>query len=99
LAQEITQLADSRSRYGSDRWELLEVEFGREVAETARDGLMAFWRLFEPPLRSEQDTNSVPCGAIVGLVGLAIEARERPDWARTLSDQEAQLACRYAYVS
>ena len=42
--------------WGSDRWDLLEAEFGHEVAEAARDGLMAFWRLFEPPLRSERDT-------------------------------------------
>jgi hypothetical protein len=38
----------------------------------------------------------VPYGAITGLVGLAIEAHERPGWARNLSDQEAQRACRYA---
>ena len=75
---------------------LLEAEFGREVAEAARDGLMAFWRLYEPPLRSERVTDGVPNGIIVGLIGLAIEARERSGWACELSAQEAQRACRYA---
>ena len=57
---------------------------------------MAFWRLFEPPLRSERNTDGVPSGLIVGLIGLAIEARERPGWVYELSAQDAQRACRYA---
>src|SRR5215510_13290334 len=96
LGEEILRLANSRTRWGSNRWELLEAEYGREVAEAARDGLMAYWRLFEPPLRSERDTDGVPRGTITGLVGLAIEARERPGWARELAAQDAQRACRYA---
>lgn len=96
LGQEIARLTNSSTRWGSNRWDLLEAECGREVAEAARDGLMVYWRLFEPPLRSERDTDGVPRGAITGLVGLAIEARERPGWARELSAQDAQRACRYA---
>src|SRR5262249_49156812 len=38
----------------------------------------------------------VQLGVITGLVGLAIEARERPGWARELVAQDAQRACRYA---
>ncbi len=41
LGEEITRLVNSQSRWGSSRWDLLESEFGREVAEAARDGLMA----------------------------------------------------------
>ena len=96
LVQEIARLTNSLTRWGSNRWDLLEAEFGREVAEAARDGLMAYWRLFEPPLCSERDTDGVPLGIIAGLVGLAIEARERPGWARELAAQDAQRACRYA---
>jgi hypothetical protein len=96
LGQEILRLVDSRSWWGSNRWDLLEPEFGCEVAEAAHDGLMAFWRLFEPPLLSERITDSIPNGLIAGLIGLAIEARERPGWACELSAQDAQRACRYA---
>ena len=96
LGQEILRLTHSLTRWGSNRWDLLEAEFGREVAEAARDGLIAFWRLFEPPLCSERVTDGVPNGIIVGLIGLAIEARERPGWACELSAQETQRACRYA---
>jgi len=38
----------------------------------------------------------VPNGLITGLIGLAIEARERPGWAHKLSAQDTQRACRYA---
>lgn len=96
VGQEILRLTNSLTRWGSNRWELLAAECGREVAEAARDGLMAFWRLYEPPLPSEQVTNGVTNGTIIGLIGLAIEARERPGWARALSAQDAQRACRYA---
>ena len=96
LGQEIARLTNSLTRWGSHRWDLLEAEYGHEVAKAARDGLIAYWRLFEPPLRSERDTDGVPRGTITGLVGLAIEARERPGWAYELSAQDAQRACRYA---
>jgi len=96
LNQEILRLEDSSSRWGADRWELLEPEFGREMAEAARDGLRAYWRLFEPPLRSESNSSDMPVGIAVGLTGLAIESRECPNWAQQLSEQETHLACRYA---
>src|SRR4030095_11253882 len=82
LVQEIARLTNSFTRWGSNRWDLLEAECGREVAEAAHDGLMAYWRLFEPPLRSERDTDGVPRGTITGLVGLAIEAPERAGGGR-----------------
>ena len=66
------------------------------MAEAARDGLMAYWRLFEPPLRSESNSSDWPIGIAVGLTGLAIDSRERPGWAQQLSEPEARLASRYA---
>lgn len=84
-------------RWGTSRWDLLIPKFGREVAEAARDGLMDFWRLYEPPLRSERNSNGVPNGLIAGLTGLWIESRECPGWAERLSNVEARLACRYAF--
>jgi hypothetical protein len=38
----------------------------------------------------------MPYGVIAGLIGLAIEARERPGWVRNLAAQDAQRASRYA---
>lgn len=84
------------SKWGVDRWDGLIDEFGLEVAEAARDGLMAYWRHYRPKLKSEHNTNEIPNGLIVGMIGLAIEAKNNPDWARQLSHEEAVLAARYA---
>ena len=79
------------------RWELLEEEFGPEVAERFRDFCMAFWRHYTPTLRSEVggDSRSTPWPVIIGLSGLAMEARGK-DWEQRLSWEEVRLAVRYA---
>lgn len=81
------------SKWGIGSWEVLIDEFGRDVAEAARDGLMAYWRLYQPTKRKD---NSIPNGLIAGFVGLAIEASTIPEWTRQLTVQEAVLAVSYA---
>ncbi|MFQ5953988.1 MAG: hypothetical protein ACE5JZ_02880 [Kiloniellales bacterium] len=99
LTRCIQELSNTDTRWGASDWPLLEPEFGREVAEAARDGLMAFWRVFRPPSRlgrQEGEPIKIPQGVVVGLTGLAIESRERPDWSSRLSREEAVLAACYA---
>ena len=99
LADEIRKKhKSSSSRWTIDRWELLESDFGTEVAQAFRDFCIAFWRRYRPQLRSEigQDTSSVPWAVIIGLSGIAMEARLGPGWAARLSADEASLAARYA---
>jgi hypothetical protein len=96
LARRISELADGSTRWGSDRWDLLEIDINREVAEAAREGLMRFWRLYTPQLRSESNGDGRTHGVRTGLTGLAIEARERPGWAPRITDDEARIAARYA---
>jgi hypothetical protein len=94
LSHEISkEREDSKLGYGN--WEVLIAEIGQAAAEAARDGLMAYWRLYTPILKSERNTNSIPNGLIVGMIGLTIETQTRPDWARALSVAEARLAARY----
>ena len=78
LGQEILRLTNSFTRWGSNRWDLLKAEFGHEVAEAACDGLIAFWKLYEPLLCSERVTDREPEDVVIELIGLAIEAHERP---------------------
>jgi hypothetical protein len=96
LARRIAELGESSSKWGCDRWDLLETDLGREVAEAARDGLMRFWRLYDPPPPSESDGDGRTNGVLTGLAGLAIEAREHSNWAHRLSADEARIAARYA---
>jgi hypothetical protein len=96
LARRIAELEGSRSKWGSNRWDLLEADLGRAVAEAAREGLMRFWRLYEPPLPSESNGSGRTNGVLTGLAGLAIEAHDRAGWVRRLSAGEARIAARYA---
>ena len=98
LADEIRKKHQQPSRWTIERWELLEADFGIVVAHAFRDFCKAFWRHYRPQVRSEigRDTSSVPWPVIIGLSGIAMEARQDPGWATKLSADEAALAARYA---
>ncbi len=89
---------DQRSgRWTSGNWKSLIDEFGNEVAQAYRDGVVRFWREYRPKLRSEgAEANTTPFSVIFGLKGLQIEANETTGWPAGLSDAEVDLACRYA---
>jgi hypothetical protein len=79
------------------RWRSLIPTFGQDVALAFRDGVVGFWRQYKPQLRSEGAiANGTPFSTILGLTGLAIEAREEPDWPSDLTPTEAEIATRYA---
>ena len=61
---------------------------------------MAAWRQDKPTLRSERpddEKNSFLVRWQFGLAAIAAEA-EGPNWAKRLTEQEAELACRYAPI-
>lgn len=98
LALEIRKQAKSRGRFSFSGWELLEPEFGPQVARAYRNFCQAFWRGYEPQLRSEGagDGKSTPWAVIIGLSGIAMEARRVDGWAASLRDDDAVVATRYA---
>jgi hypothetical protein len=78
-------------------WKMLIPEYGEELARFYRDGTVSFWRNHEPKLRSEgAPLDQTTDAAIIGLVGLEIEAHETQDWPKNLSPEEVELACKYA---
>ena len=95
LGMELRNVSKKNSEFSKSDWEALLPVVGREVAEAARDGLMQYWRFYTPELKSEKDSNSIPNGLMIGMIGLAIEAKEKPDWPIYLNPQEATLAARY----
>ncbi len=93
------QLRDKNltSRWTEYNWKMLIPEFGEEVAHFYRDGVVSFWRYYEPKLRSEgAPFNETPWTVIIGLAGIEIEAIETIEWPKTLSSTEVKLACKYA---
>ena len=78
----------------------IEEQFGREVADRLRATLQRIWRKQKPTLRSERtpdQRNTFLVKWQLGLAAIHAEA-EDPNWAATLTDEEARLAARFAPI-
>ncbi|WMT73935.1 hypothetical protein [Bradyrhizobium sp. Ash2021] len=76
----------------------IEAQFGKDVADRLRETMMTIWRKDKPTLRSERPDNEKGTFLVkwqFGLAAISAEA-EDPKWAKRLSEEEAELACRYA---
>jgi len=76
----------------------IEEQFSKAVADRVREAMMAAWRRDRPTLRSERSDGEKDTFLVswqFGLAGIAAEA-EVLNWAKRLTEQEAELACRYA---
>ncbi len=75
----------------------IEEHLGHEVANRLRIALMAAWRLDRPTLPHERrgrNRGRTLLGWELGLSGIYAEA-EDPEWARSLTSAQAELAARY----
>ena len=98
LLREIQEKMHTGNPLTASHWELLIPDFGEAVAQQFRDFCRAFWRRYTPPVRPEnaKGSQTIPYALIVGLRGLAIEANGAETWAERLTDNEAEIATRYA---
>ena len=98
LLREIQEKTHAGNRLTASDWELLIPDFGETVAQQFRDFCRAFWKRYTPPLRTEnaEGSRTIPDALIVGLSGLAMEANGDETWAERLTDDEAEIATRYA---
>lgn len=99
LHRKMRQFREDSSSWTSGNWTDLIEDYGQNVAEAFRDYLTEFWKFNKPAFQSENKSydNSIYHTNILGLSGLAITARENPDWVVELSQQEVELVCRYAF--
>lgn len=78
----------------------IEDHFSPAIADRLREAMMAAWRHDRPTLRSERPADKKNTFLVrwqFGLAGIAAEA-EDANWAKRLTEQEAELACRYAPI-
>jgi hypothetical protein len=76
----------------------IATQFGRDLADRLRTAMLPFWRKDKPTLRSERLEGQKDTFLVrwqFGLAAIAAEA-EDPNWAKALSQEEAEQACRYA---
>jgi hypothetical protein len=80
--------------------QFIEKQFSKNVADRLRKTMMDIWRKDKPTLRSARpdgQKNTFLVSWQLGIAGIAAEA-EDPNWAKRLTEQEAELACRYAPI-
>ncbi len=89
--------AEQKGKWTTGEWRSLIPDFGEEIARAYRDGAVLHAHQATPVLRSEgAEANKTTASVIFGLTGLAIEARETPNWAHSVTPAQAELAWRFA---
>ena len=98
LLLEIKKKAHRDNQLAASRWECLLPDFGEAVADKFRDFCQAFWRRYTRPVRPEsaKGSQTIPPALLVGISGLAMEANGDETWAAQLTDNEVEIATRYA---
>jgi len=97
LYERLREASKKSSRWTDGNWQFLIPEFGTSVATAFRDGAINFWRTNTPKLLSTGgERNSTPATTLYGLAGLSFESQSSPTWAAGLTEDEAELAARYA---
>jgi hypothetical protein len=99
LLNELMNMNKDSNKWAVVEWEYLIPEYGQEVAEAYRDDCIEYWRKYRPKVRSEGILNphSIPIAVIIGLSGFKMESRQEPNWPNNLTEDEVDLACRYAF--
>lgn len=97
LFEAIRAAENGTANYSLSNWRVLEAEFGEPVARAFRDGLVAGWRRYAPPTRSQgAEPNSIPYVASLGLMGITIESVEVENWTSGLTQADVETAFRHA---
>ena len=81
-------------------WESMIPVFGEEITRCAQNGMMKFWRTYNPKpiseVRAGRDSWSADRRIFLGMLGLDTLHRQQPGWAAKLTADEAAHAARYA---
>ena len=92
--------AGDESRASGWNRRFIEVQFGKEAADRLRLTLMEQWRHDRPTLTSERPDDAKDTYLVRWQLGLAAIYAEAEDsqWATKLSNEEAELAARFATI-
>jgi hypothetical protein len=97
LALLSTEARSNHFNWAPSDWSVLAKKRGRRVAESVKAGCLCSWRTFCPQLPHEKPSaNTIDDRVIVGLAGLQAMCKEGDFPAAILTEDDAQLATRYA---
>lgn len=97
--QRLSHEADEKnsSHWTTTSWSDLEKKRGKRITRATKRGCMAAWRSYAPPLPHEKpEAHRTTIGVLVGLTGLQVEFQDNPVAISKLTEEEAELAARYA---
>ena len=95
----LSRLQGNQGSYSNTDLSRLVPLFGEDVVAEFRKSLLAQWRQWTPLLRIDrplQERNMHGIADLIGILGVSIEADQSEAWAAGLSDEEAELAVKYA---
>ena len=58
-------------KLSSVSWRTIGTELDEDIADAAREGAIAFWRTWRPPLPHELSQNQIPNEVLIGLSGIS----------------------------
>lgn len=77
-------------------WPALTAAFGQPVADAYTKGMGILWRSNQPKRPSENGRDKI---TLLSYAAIGIEAKDNPEWARTLTEAEAKRAAEHACLS
>ena len=97
LLEQLQEKEDRQNRWTDEDWKFLIDEYGADVAYAFTDGAVDYWRRYKPTAWVEgAPYDQTPPPVVFGIIGISIEAKKTTDWPASLSEEEVNLACRYA---
>lgn len=101
LWQILSNMESHRSSFSISDLGLFEAVLGSPLTTAFRDGMIGFWRHWEPTLESSRPPNQRNMvGTIdsMGLAAVAMEAVGNSNWANQLTADQARKATAYATI-
>lgn len=95
----LSQATRSSSKYAIDSVAPIATIIGKEVAADLLDGLSQVWRAWSPTLHSDRppgERNQVGNIDCLCIAAVSLEAASRPNWAASLTREEAVRAAQIA---
>lgn len=77
-------------------WPALIAAFGQPVADAYTKGMGILWRSNQPRRPGENGRDKI---TLMSYAAIGIEAKDNPDWARTLAEADAKRAAEHACLS
>lgn len=86
----------SRLKRAKGDWRDLVERYGAELANAVRYGLIAYWKTLRPVACRSEISSFDYQKICAGLLGIAFQAENNPEWAKSITEDQAKYSVEYA---